>query len=807
MANIPFKSITFPGLPNKYTVPEISSDLMTAGKAADAKATGDALSALEDAVGEETDKLKADLGAQVANVNGAKQITSFAKGYIITNQPTIDVNSVVSHAELRHAVVECSAGDIFTLTGEGGSTGRLWCFVDSEGNYLTRAANNTVADSLIITAPTNSAYLVINTKGGSCCFYGNTVSYKVDKRVKNIVPLSNRTLSKYISPIDGSINTASLMDYVEFAVIYGDTIFYKTSKDETVAGIAFYDSTGAFLYGRLATLAGESISVPQNAVIARASYRKDAFDKLEVTYMDSVKTLIDAINSMDNARLTDNGLQKEIIFKRGVIYNRGENIADSVANPHSTNSWEYAIIPCVEGDMFTIFADSSGTVDAYCLTDNEYNVIYYNRTTHLLNSVITIPAGVSYIVINKYASRTNKSYYGASDTAVNKNNINNLANYTPGYLSLSPENMSYTWWTSPLFEHVNRIRNKLYWGYTTHDGYIGIAEKEITGSYIKKLHLFKTPSGDDHNALAVHLLSDGTLICAHSGGHNRDYKLYVYRSNSPESIDGFKAVTLTSGGYKSYAQIHEYNGKLYLFYRISDNAWAYRISTDFGLTWGAEIILITSDVKYYCLFKETTTAGVLRVCMYSNPGSGDPDIRQAFFRLESGELYNSDNVTLLGTSNVDKDDVDVLIATATGFTTQRLLDVAITAIDSPLILYCVFPNATNAEYRIFDNGSIVTVATTTNLLLTYTPLGASWIGTNKLVLGRADTTNDIIEIYDYTSGSVSLHSTVTTEARGNLPIRNNRPIVSNDGNYILYQRGYYSGDYRNFDTDIVITSA
>lgn len=61
MANIPFKSITFPELPNKYTVPEISSDLMTAGKAADAKATGDALSALKDAVTEETNKLKAGL--------------------------------------------------------------------------------------------------------------------------------------------------------------------------------------------------------------------------------------------------------------------------------------------------------------------------------------------------------------------------------------------------------------------------------------------------------------------------------------------------------------------------------------------------------------------------------------------------------------------------------------------------------------------------------------------------------------------------------------------------------------------------
>ena len=70
MANIPFKSITFPGLPNKYTVPEISNDLMTAGKAADAKATGDALSALEDAVTEETDKLKADLDSVDVIING-----------------------------------------------------------------------------------------------------------------------------------------------------------------------------------------------------------------------------------------------------------------------------------------------------------------------------------------------------------------------------------------------------------------------------------------------------------------------------------------------------------------------------------------------------------------------------------------------------------------------------------------------------------------------------------------------------------------------------------------------------------------
>ena len=93
MANIPFKSITFPGLPNKYTVPEISSDLMTAGKAADAKATGDALSALEDAVTEETDKLKADLGAIIQHEPDSTADNAYSVGdyFIMDNTKALFV--------------------------------------------------------------------------------------------------------------------------------------------------------------------------------------------------------------------------------------------------------------------------------------------------------------------------------------------------------------------------------------------------------------------------------------------------------------------------------------------------------------------------------------------------------------------------------------------------------------------------------------------------------------------------------------------------------------------------------------------
>lgn len=47
MANVPLKSITFPGLPDKYTVPVVDNTLTTTGAAADAKKVGDELTDLK----------------------------------------------------------------------------------------------------------------------------------------------------------------------------------------------------------------------------------------------------------------------------------------------------------------------------------------------------------------------------------------------------------------------------------------------------------------------------------------------------------------------------------------------------------------------------------------------------------------------------------------------------------------------------------------------------------------------------------------------------------------------------------------
>ena len=46
MANVPLKTVKFPGLDNTYTVPQVDGTLSTAGAAADAKEVGDKFAAI-----------------------------------------------------------------------------------------------------------------------------------------------------------------------------------------------------------------------------------------------------------------------------------------------------------------------------------------------------------------------------------------------------------------------------------------------------------------------------------------------------------------------------------------------------------------------------------------------------------------------------------------------------------------------------------------------------------------------------------------------------------------------------------------
>ncbi len=106
-------------------------------------------------------------------ITGAELIKFQPNKYYATNGTAVDINSPMSNSKFDSAVVPCSEGNIFTITGEGGSTPRLWCFIKSDGTVIDASISSKKAYNIEITAPADTAYLVLNVI--------NSVEYQVFK--------------------------------------------------------------------------------------------------------------------------------------------------------------------------------------------------------------------------------------------------------------------------------------------------------------------------------------------------------------------------------------------------------------------------------------------------------------------------------------------------------------------------------------------------------------------------------------------------------------------------------------------------
>lgn len=368
--------------------------------------------------------------------------------------------------------------------------------------------------------------------------------------------------------------------------------------------------------------------------------------------------------------------------------------------------------------------------------------------------------------------------------------------------------MIWSWWSYPQVISYNNLQDNVYWGFTTSEGYSGVAEYNNVSHKTTKTLLKKVSEVDDHNGVAVTVMNDGRIMCVYSGGHNDDNEIHVRISNEQENIDKFDTdVVLRSSGKTCYSQIIKYRNKYYIFYRVNNKSWAYRYSSN-GTKWSAEKIIITAKMQYYCKFMPTTTNGVIRICMTSNPDAEDANIRMGFMNLDTNEIYNSDNKTLLGKANVLSDQFDIIVSKPLG-QSQRLLDVAVTKPEKPMILYATFKYdfaTKNSVYNLYDTDKSLEICNGGNPL--WNPkyqLGASFIGDNRIVLGREENGFDKIEIYNYDEEEIQLNKEFFSELIGNSFVRNARPIVDINQEVFLWHRGFYNPNmYTNFFTEAKI---
>ena len=120
-------------------------------------------------------EIKADLD----NNFGLVDITGFVpKKYINTNVSagaTVDLTEQSSNG-YSYKIVECSAGDTILVNGQGGASPRLWAFLDASYKLISKSASALTGNNLIITAPANTSYCIINSETtalGECCFTPN----------------------------------------------------------------------------------------------------------------------------------------------------------------------------------------------------------------------------------------------------------------------------------------------------------------------------------------------------------------------------------------------------------------------------------------------------------------------------------------------------------------------------------------------------------------------------------------------------------------------------------------------------------
>lgn len=154
--------------------------LTEAGKAADAKATGDSFN---------------DIKNTITDITGNTEITNWSenKKYIKLDGDTATVDTpTTTTSNVHYAVVSASEGDEFTITATGGSASRAYGFVASDGTILKKAGADATLTKEIVTAPANTAYLVINdTSLTGRSYVGGLDSVKIEQLESAITLVGN----------------------------------------------------------------------------------------------------------------------------------------------------------------------------------------------------------------------------------------------------------------------------------------------------------------------------------------------------------------------------------------------------------------------------------------------------------------------------------------------------------------------------------------------------------------------------------------------------------------------------------------
>lgn len=405
MANIPFKSITFPGLPNKYTVPEISSDLMTAGKAADAKATGDALSALEDVVTEETDKLKADLDDKIIkdaitylelewtqgkyiNSSGALKTTSATTAYATADYIPVKAGATYYTNAYAQSNYHCALYDAQkNLVGSAWQNSAEYVFTPAVDGYVRLTTTSTYVD-------TTSAYLIqcINPESEILA-----VTQKKLSAALGFVDVNFIDTSKVVAGYDINAETGRLKRHAgysasNFIPVIPGARYSLVDEGASWICIAFYSKALTFISAQTVSV-GLGFVVPDNLSVEYARVSMYNFPNAPASRISNDGSGGGTIHS-------NNLLDATSIVTGKYIDTDGTEKTSSLDPPAAYTDYYISV---EEGDVIAgTYGNNTAESNLYkvCAYDENKNVLSESGSSSTTAKSYTVPSGVAYIKVS-----------------------------------------------------------------------------------------------------------------------------------------------------------------------------------------------------------------------------------------------------------------------------------------------------------------------------------------------------------------------------------------------------------------------
>lgn len=134
----------------------VDKSLSVESSAADAKAVGDAVT---------------DLKSAITDITGDTQIPLVANKYIDLSGSSVTMSGGVPQyatgtTTFLCGYMACSVGERFIINGHGGGQTRLWAFINSSGEIITKSNASASGNNTLIIAPENSTYIIVHTNDG-----------------------------------------------------------------------------------------------------------------------------------------------------------------------------------------------------------------------------------------------------------------------------------------------------------------------------------------------------------------------------------------------------------------------------------------------------------------------------------------------------------------------------------------------------------------------------------------------------------------------------------------------------------------